>query len=374
MDASQDLTQYCAQREEDMKLHKTIGRIAGAAAVTAALATGGQAQSVEDLVEGAREEGRLVVMMLHPTNSANRDRLIEAFKAEYDLDIDIEWAPTHPTALMGRLNAESASGTFSGDVGQGSVDDLWPSVEKGYVAKFDWVDAFGDSLPGIKSATEGVPPEMEDTVLSMFDLVYGLIWNPHFVEESELPVNVADLTDPKWDGKIALNSYHIAPVDYLNYEIGEEETVEIVEGLLANGPILKAGSGAVGAAVSAGEAAVGTGMAYAADLAVARGEPIRFRPFADYTPVLGMKTFVPEYAPNPNAARLFAAWFVTKGIAMVGEEERIGQLSNPDSVVGAELKQQIDASGSAIVSVSSIKQFEQLAKTRKVIDQMIANQ
>ncbi|GGF74752.1 ABC transporter substrate-binding protein [Mameliella alba] len=357
-----------------MKLHKTIGRIAGAAAVTAALATGGQAQSVEDLVEGAREEGRLVVMMLHPTNSANRDRLIEAFKAEYDLDIDIEWAPTHPTALMGRLNAESASGTFSGDVGQGSVDDLWPSVEKGYVAKFDWVDAFGDSLPGIKSATEGVPPEMEDTVLSMFDLVYGLIWNPHFVEESELPVNVADLTDPKWDGKIALNSYHIAPVDYLNYEIGEEETVEIVEGLLANGPILKAGSGAVGAAVSAGEAAVGTGMAYAADLAVARGEPIRFRPFADYTPVLGMKTFVPEYAPNPNAARLFAAWFVTKGIAMVGEEERIGQLSNPDSVVGAELKQQIDASGSAIVSVSSIKQFEQLAKTRKVIDQMIANQ
>ena len=357
-----------------MFFNSTIGRIASAAVATAILTSGAFAQSVKDLVAGAQAEGELVVLMLHPTNSANRDRLIEAFKKEYDLDIKIEWAPMHPTALMGRLNAESASGTFSGDVGQGSVDDLWPSVEKGYIAKFDWTATFGDSLPGIKEATEGVPPEMHDTVLSMFDLVYGLIWNPEFVDEVDLPKNVADLTDPKWDGKIALNSYHIAPVDYLNYEIGHDETISIVEGLLANGPILKAGSGAVGAAVSAGEAAVGTGMAYATDLAVARGEPIRFRPFADYTPVLGMKTFVPEYAPHPNAARLFAAWFVTKGMEMVGEEERIGQLSNPNSSVGAALKKQIDDSGSTVVSVSSIAQFDQLAETRKVIDKMIADQ
>lgn len=357
-----------------MKFCSKLGMFVAASAAAAIVSSSVGAQSVDELVAGARQEGKLIVLMLHPTNSANRDRLIDAFKAEYDLDIDIEWAPMHPTALMGRLNAESASGTFSGDVGQGSVDDLWPSVEKGYIAKFDWSATFGDSLPGIQSATGNVPPEMQDTVLSMFDLVYGLIWNPEFVEEADLPVNVADLTDPKWDGKIALNSYHIAPVDYLNYTIGEDETVSIVEGLLANSPILKAGSGAVGAAVSAGEAAVGTGMAYATDLAIARGEPIRFRPFADYTPVLGMKTFVPEYAPNPNAARLFAAWFVTKGIEMVGEEERIGQLSNPDSVVGAALMKQIEEAGSTIVSVSSVEQFNQLADTRKVIDQMVANQ
>lgn len=357
-----------------MPFDPTMARVAGAAALATFLATGVFAQTLEDLVAGAREEGELVVLLLHPTDSANRNRLIEAFQEEYDLDIDIEWAPTHPTALMARLNAESASGVFSGDVGQGSVDDLWPSVERGYVARVDWTGILGESLPGIEAAASGVPPEMQGTVLSMFDLVYGLIWNPEFVDESELPLTVADLADPEWAGRLALNSYHIAPVDYLSYAIGEEETVAIVEGLLANTPILKPGSGAVGAAVSGGEAAVGTGMSYATDLAIERGEPIRFRPFADYTPVLGMKVFVPEYAPNPNAARLFAAWFATRGIEMIGESEHIGQLSNPNSTVGVALQRQIDEAGSTIVSVSSIAQFDQLAETRRIIDAMIAQQ
>jgi len=357
-----------------MPFHLTMARMTGAAALATFLATGALAQTVEELVAGAREEGELVVLMLHPTDSANRNRLIEAFLEEYDLDINIEWAPTHPTALMARLNAESASGVFSGDVGQGSVDDLWPSVQRGYIASVDWAGIFGDNLPGIEAAASGVPPEMEGTVLSMFDLVYGLIWNPEFVEESELPVTVADRTAREGAGRLALNSYHIAPVDYLSYAIGEDETVAIVEGLLANSPILKPGSGAVGAAVSGGEAAVGTGMSYATDLAIARGEPIRFRPFADYTPVLGMKTFVPEFAPHPNAARLFAAWFATRGIEMIGEEEHIGQLANPNSTVGAALLQQIEEAGSTIVSVSSVAQFDQLAETRRIIDAMIADQ
>ncbi|MGO4838709.1 hypothetical protein AB4144_41325, partial [Rhizobiaceae sp. 2RAB30] len=103
-----------------------------------------------------------------------------------------------------------------------------------------------------------------------------------------------------------------------------------------------------------------------------RGEPIRFRPFTDYTPVLGMKVFVPEYAPHPNAARLFAAWYVTEGMALVGEDEHMGLLSDPQSAVGAKLAKQIKESGSKVVGVSSVAQFDQLAETRKPIDKMIA--
>lgn len=345
---------------------------AGTMFATSGIAAAQSAESVEDLVAGAREEGNLVVLLLQPTKPENRDRLIEAFKQRYDLDINIEWAPMHPTTLMSRLAAESPSGRFSADVGQGSVDDLWPSVQAGYVANVDWGGLFGANLPGIAAATEGVPSEMTNSVLAMYDLVYGLIWNPDFVDEADLPQKVADMADPKWQGKLALNAFHIAPVDYLNYEIGHDATVDIVRGLLANNPVLKDGSGAVGAAVSAGEASIGTGMAYATDLAVDRGEPLRFRPFADYTPVLGMKVFVPEYAPNPNAGRLFAAWFVTEGMAMIGEEEHLGQLTNPDSAVGADLNRRIAEVGSQIVSVSSAAQFDQLTATRKVIDEMIA--
>ena len=278
----------------------------------------------------------------------------------------------HPTTLMSRLAAESPSGKFSGDVGAGSIDDLWPSVQKGYVASVDWTGILGSDLPALQSRTEGVPPEMSGTVLSMFDLVYGLIWNTDFVKEEELPKTVADMADPAWSGRLALNSFHIAPIDYLSYEIGADKTIELVGKLLETHPVLKAGSGAVGAAVSAGEAPIGTGMAYATAMAEDRGEPLRFRPFTDFTPVLGMKVFVPKYAPHPNAARLFAAWYVTEGMALVGEDEHMGLLSDPDSAVGAALAKQIEESGSKVVSVSSADQFDLLAETRKPIDKMIA--
>ncbi|QGZ36612.1 ABC transporter substrate-binding protein [Stappia indica] len=357
------------------------GRIFTAAVVAATLAAvtasvparAADAPTIEELVEGAKKEGRLVVLLLQPTQQHNREIVMEAFKSRFGLDIDIEWSPMHPTTLMSRLNAESPSGRFSADIGQGSVDDLWPSVEKGYVARMDWPATFGSMLESIDQAAGGVPPEMSGTVLSMFDLVYGLVWNTDFVEEADLPRSFADLADESWNQRIALNSYHIAPVDYLSYEIGAEPTIDLVGKLLDNNPVLKAGSGAVGAAVSAGEAAVGTGMAYATDLAIDRGEPVRFRPFTDYTPVLGMKVFVPAYAPNPNAARLFAAWFTTEGMALVGESEHLGQLGNPNSVVGRELSRQIEEAGSKVVSVSSIAQFGELAETRKVIDKMIAD-
>lgn len=369
--------QFDSREEITMDKFKFLGAVSALALGLVTSLTSVSAQesaTIEELTNGARDEGQLVVLLLHPTKSENREKVMEAFKKRFDLDINIEWAPTHPTTLMSRLAVESASGKFSGDVGQGSVDDLWPSVKKGYIASFNWEDSLGSDLPGIGSATTGVPGPMTNSVLSMFDLVYGLIWNPDFVEEADLPNKVSDLADKKWDGKIALNSYHIAPVDYLNYEIGAQPTIDIVEGLLENSPVLKAGSGAVGAAVSAGEAAVGTGMAYATDLAMDRGESLRFRPFSDYTPVLGMKVFVPEFAPNPNAARLFAAWFVTEGMALVGEDEHIGQLSNPDSAVGAKLVEQIEAAGSKMVSVSDVKQFDALAEVRKVIDEKIAGQ
>lgn len=357
---------------------KTLSKLACAATVAASMLSGAAAAqdktTVDQMVKGANEEGKLVVLLLQPKDGDHRRQVIDAFKKRFNLDIDVEWSPMHPTTLMSRLNAESPSGTFSGDVGQGSIDDLWPSVKNGFVAKIDWQGTFGTELPGIANSIAGVPSEMDGTVLSMFDLVYGLIWNPDFIDEAELPRKVADLTDKQWESRLALNSYHIAPVDYLNYVIGGPETVEIVRKLLDNRPILKAGSGAVGAAVSTGEAVVGTGMAYATDLAIDRGEPIRFRPFTDYTPVLGMKVFVPEYAPHPNAARLFAAWFSTEGMALIGEKEHLGQLGNPDSKVGADLAKQISEAGSEIVSVSSVDQFTNLASTRKIIDQMIAGQ
>lgn len=340
---------------------------------------GGQAQaqtatSTADAVQRARKEGKLVILLQHPTAPANRKKVIDAFKKRFDLDIAIDWAPMHPTTLMSRLAAEGPSGKFSGDVGAGSVDDVYPAFQKGYIDKVTWADTFGAQFPRLAAAAEDAPKEMHNAVLPLFDLVYGLVWNTGMVKEADLPRKFTDLADPKWKGKLALNSFHLAPVDYLNYEIGADKSSDLAGKLLANNPVLKAGSGAVGAAVSSGEAPVGTGMAYATSLAIRRGEPVKFRAFADYTPVLGFKIFVPKFAPNPNAARLFVAWYIGEGMKLIAEDEFLGRLKDPESGVGRALAEEIKRQNSTVVSVKSVGQFEQLIQTRLTIDKMVSGQ
>lgn len=330
--------------------------------------------ALNDVVQKARKEGKLIILLQHPTAPANRKKVIDAFKKRFDLDINIDWAPMHPTTLMSRLAAEGPSGRFSGDVGAGSLDDIYPAFQKGYVDRVNWVELFGAQMPALNEAVGDAPGEMQNAVLPLFDLVYGLVWNTAMIKDADLPKRFVDLADPKWKGKLALNSFHLAPVDYLNYAIGPEKTIDFAGKLLANNPVLKPGSGAVGSAVSSGEAPVGTGMAYATSLAVRRGEPVKFRAFQDYTPVLGFKIFVPKFAPNPNAARLFTAWYVSEGMKLIAEDEFLGRLKDPESVVGRQLAEEIKRQSSTIVSVRSVSQFEQLVQTRTPIDKLVSGQ
>lgn len=351
----------------------TLALIASSCTAIAQTNSGG-GSALTDVVQKARKEGKLIILLQHPTAPANRKKVIDAFKKRFDLDINIDWAPMHPTTLMSRLAAEGPSGKFSGDVGAGSVDDIYPAFQKGYVDRVTWVELFGSQMPALSEAVGDAPSEMQNAVLPLFDLVYGLVWNTGMVKESDLPQRIVDLADPKWKGKLALNSFHLAPVDYLNYAIGPEKTIDLANKLLSNNPVLKPGSGAVGSAVSSGEAPVGTGMAYATSLAIRRGEPVKFRAFQDYTPVLGFKIFVPKFAPNPNAARLFTAWYVAEGMKLIAEDEFLGRLKDPESVVGRQLAEEIKRQSSTVVSVKSVSQFEQLVQTRTPIDKLVSGQ
>ena len=90
--------------------------------------------------------------------------------------------------------------------------------------------------------------------------------------------------------------------------------------------------------------------------------------------MLGFKIFVPKFAPNPNAARLFTAWYVAEGMKLIAEDEFLGRLKDPESVVGRQLSDEIKKQNSVIVSVRSVSQFEQLVQTRLPIDKLISGQ
>lgn len=62
-----------------------------------------------------------------------------------------------------------------------------------------------------------------------------------------------DFLDPKWRGGFALNAIGGVPFDLLSLEPGAPEALGPVRRLLANRPILKNGTPAVGSAVTTGD-------------------------------------------------------------------------------------------------------------------------
>lgn len=158
-----------------------------------------------------------------------------------------------------------------------------------------------------------------------------------------------------------------APFDVLSLELGEAATLELVRGLLANQPVLKAGTPAVGSAITTGEAYLGIGAYSTAERARRNGEPQAYRFFEDYLPVLPLFVYVPEKAPHPNMARLFLAWLVTEGARLIEEFDVPARISDPGSALAKAVEQQ--AAGARFIEERSLADVE---KTRAIATKLTA--
>ena len=166
---------------------------------------------------------------------------------------------------------------------------------------------------------------------------------------------------PEWKGRFAVNAFSLNPTDYYSFALGEEKTLEMAKAIIDNAPVLERGTGAVTRAISVGQAPVGISSYHQAG----RVENLGFKLFADYIPVGVLHVFVPENAPNPNTARLFAAWFASEGMAIVNEHEpmpRFGEGSDLDKMVA-----DVEAGGGKIIAETSIADTNAANAIRKKI-------
>src|SRR5690606_15984139 len=124
----------------------------------------------------------------------------------------------------------------------------------------------------------------------------------------------AELLDPKWSGKIALNAAFLNPLPSLAYVVGNDAAIDYIRKIMRNKPILERGTPAVSRAISVGQAPLGITTYHSALRTMQNGEPQKFRLFDDYIFVFEAYGYVPEQAPNPNMARLFLAWLATEGV------------------------------------------------------------
>lgn len=355
-------------------------QLMAAAAATAAFGVTRPAWSAaaettfEKVLEGAKKEGKVIVWAPDPASEGARKAAFEAFNKRFGLNIQGEWLAINPAEGDARVIAESASGRVSVDmIGSDSTEGFLTPVKAGVVKPYPYDQVFGKELPGIKEANELVIPELRGLALHEYDFVFGLAWNTGLVKEEDLPKKLVDLIDPKFQGKVGVNQFALVPLDVASYSLGSNETVEFAKKLLNNKPVLLRGSVVVANSVSTGTVPMGITGYHFVETARKRGEPVRFRNFADIMPVSPQHVFVPENSPNPNAARLFAAWFASEGVKIVNSFDMMPNAFDPSGDLAKSIKDQ-QAGGAKIAKVGSMQQAEGGIALRKTIQGLIAEQ
>lgn len=141
--------------------------------------------------------------------------------------------------------------------------DLFISEEPSPVARLD--------AEGLLAAVDAETLAKTDARFNPEDgnwLAYALrsrvmFFNPEIIAEEDLPASVLDLTADEWKGAFAYapSGAFVATTNYLINEIGEDDTLNWLEGIAANGEnLLK--NGAVRDAVEAGQIGFGLSNHY----------------------------------------------------------------------------------------------------------------
>jgi iron(III) transport system substrate-binding protein len=298
--------------------------------------TSGRSPALQQLIDGAKREGKIQAWIVTPAQESTRKEIFEAFNKRWGLNLEWEWVAVQGPQGASRIEAESKAGTKTADVVYGSADNALRLSDLDMLESFDWVGVFGNELPNLQAAVDSAVVELRGKLLPQKDPVYILAYNKERVQGQELPKTFEGLADPQWRGKVAINRTG-TPWDTLALAWGQEKAVEQFKRVLANGPLLKEGAIPVTQAVVSGEAAIGIGILDSIELEKTKGTPVEWQAL-DYLPALPLYLYLPKNAQNPNAAKLFAAWYGTEGIKIAAEREFHSLVSEPDSFVVKRMK------------------------------------
>ncbi len=261
------------------------------------------AQTLAQLIEGAKKEGQLVLSWGTGTMGGieGAREMEKAFNKAYGLNLPFKFSPGPAMPqLASRIIQENKAG-------QPASSDLFIGSENHVVRmslkRLDWAKIF----PHISRAMT----DWDDRVLIVVSRTPGITYNTNLVPANEVPQKTEDLLNPKWRGKIASTPY-AASFDRLALIWGEEKTTAFlqkfakqVSGLIRCGEEER---------IANGEFAL---FAFNCDLADAndmrtKGAPVNGKILKDAGILSYWYLAVPSNSLHPNAASLLAAFLLTK--------------------------------------------------------------
>ena len=174
--------------------------------------------------------------------------ILERFAEERGVDIEVRDGTTAELALL--IEEE----------GDRSPADVFLSQSPGAVAYLDGLGRLSDLSQSVLDAVPEEDRAPDGQWVGLTGRVRTLVYNPELISEDELPTSVLDLTDPRYDGMIAVAPPNASFQDFvtgLRSELGEDGTGAFLEGLAANDALTFPNNVAILDAVNRGEIAMG---------------------------------------------------------------------------------------------------------------------
>jgi iron(III) transport system substrate-binding protein len=345
----------------------TLAALALAPALAFAQVPAGYPASYAETIAAAKKEGKVVIYSTTDTAAANF--LTKDFQALYP-GISIEYNDMNSTELYNRFISERAAG------GGLSADVLWSSSMDLQIKLVSEGHALTYASPEIASLPAWAVWKNE-----AFGTTYepiAIVYNKRLLSGDEVPQSHADMMRvfttkaDKLKGKVTTYDIEKSGVGFMLITQDSKQNPafwDFVKALGVIGPRFQSSSGTMMERISSGENVLGYNIfsSYAA-LRAKKDPSIGIVLPNDYTLVMSRVMFASKSARNPNAAKLWVDYILSKrGQTIIGNQAELGSiradvegemtLAGFTKTMGAKLKP-IPVSGELLEYLDQAKRLE----------------
>ena len=281
------------------------------------------AQTQEQLIAGAKKEGKLVVYA--SATAPQLQMYFATFNKRYPF-IKTEYFRTGKQKLVSKILFEEQAKQRIADVVHTSVIETSILKRRGALSKY--VPLESAALPSHYKDPEGfwTSAYASGTLLG---------YNSRQVKRAEIPKTYDELLNPRWKNAIAIDSNKIEWFATLLKLKGRP----FMEKLAALNPTIRDGNTLVLQLLAAGEFPLSAGVyEYSIEDLKTKGAPVDWfglEPVITYT----VAASLPSQPNNPNSAKLFIEWLLSKeGQEVINQYGRVPIRDDVDSKYGKILK------------------------------------
>jgi iron(III) transport system substrate-binding protein len=254
----------------------------------------------KEVIEGAKKEGQLVFYSGIPIPDAQA--ILSALERKYPFIKTTFYRSTGP-ALVSRIQTEQRAGSHIWDVMNSTGFEPYVLLEQGYFAKYD--------SPERRVFPEG-HKDNEGYWATMYTSPMIVSYNTRLVSSADLPRDYVDLLQPKWKGRLGLDSSDFEWYANLRKIWGAEKAQKFLEGLKRQEVRLVQGRVLLTELLTGGEIAIlVNNFLQNAIEAKRKGSPVEMLALDPVVSAAGL-VGINKLAPHANAAKLFVDFVLSK--------------------------------------------------------------